>query len=280
MNIKEKLTTIADNVPKIYNNGYNTGKSEVLTEANALNDQLEEIIYGAGTDGKSFYDEFWDAVQQNGSRIYYKYGFAGYSWNEKTFYPKYDMRPIQSVSCMFQEMYVNTHNGYNSFSLNERLKECGVVLDFSGMNKVTASNVFYATAFTEISNIDFTWATKLDNTFSLSTYLETVSFTLNTEGSTNFNTPFNRCINLINLTIGGTIGQDGFSVKDSPLLTRASITSIINALSDTTSGLTATLSLAAVNKAFQTIEAENDGSMSSEWLALVATKPNWTISLA
>ncbi len=62
-------------------------------------------------------------------------------------------------------------------------------------------------------------------------------------------------------------------------LSKASLTSIINGLSAETSGLTVTLSKTAVNKAFETSEGANDGSTSAEWLALIATKPNWNISL-
>ena len=51
-------------------------------------------------------------------------------------------------------------------------------------------------------------------------------------------------------------------------------------LTDTASGKTITFSKTAVNKAFETSAGANDGSTSAEWLALVGTKPNWTISLA
>ena len=62
-------------------------------------------------------------------------------------------------------------------------------------------------------------------------------------------------------------------------LSKASITSAINGLSDTTSNLAVSFSKFAVNKAFETTVGANDGSSSSEWLALIATKPNWTINL-
>ena len=52
------------------------------------------------------------------------------------------------------------------------------------------------------------------------------------------------------------------------------------ALSTTTTGLTVTFSKTAVDKAFETAEGANDGSTSPEWLALVATRPNWGIGLA
>ena len=76
------------------------------------------------------------------------------------------------------------------------------------------------------------------------------------------------CIELRNITFSGTIGKD-IDFQKSTKLTKASIESIINALSSTASGVTVTFSQIAVNNAFST----------DEWNALIATKPNWTISL-
>lgn len=270
MNITEKLSAastrnlmIAENVQKVYDAGYESGD---------YNDGFE-----AGK--KAEYDAFWDAIQDNGKRSYYKYAFSGYSWNEKTFYPKYDIRPTSSVPAMFQEMWVNIDKGYHPFSLTERLKECGVVLDFSQMPSSSgASTVFYASAFTEITNIDFTWATSLDQTFRIARYLETVSFKLNTEGTTKFNLPFAGCSKLVNLTVEGTIGQNGFDVKDSPNLSKASHESIVTHLSTTTSGMSVKFSKTAINKAFETSTEANDGftNQSSDWYTLIATRQNWT----
>ena len=78
---------------------------------------------------------------------------------------------------------------------------------------------------------------------------------------------------------GNTIASS-LDMKSCTLLSKASITSIINALSSTTSGLTVTLSKTAVNTAFETESGGADGSTSQEWLALATTKSNWTISLA
>ena len=62
-------------------------------------------------------------------------------------------------------------------------------------------------------------------------------------------------------------------------LDKANTTSVINALSDTASGQTLTLNITAVNKAFETAAGAADGSTSTEFAALVATKTNWTIVL-
>ena len=58
MNIAEKLTAIAENVPRVYEAGK-----------------------------KSEYDAFWDSFQDNGQRTQYPYAF--YVWGAKHFKPKY-----------------------------------------------------------------------------------------------------------------------------------------------------------------------------------------------
>lgn len=73
---------------------------------------------------------------------------------------------------------------------------------------------------------------------------------------------------LENMEVAGTIGND-VSFSDSKKLSRNSITSIINALSDTTSGKTVTFSKTAKEAAFT----------ADEWATLIATKSNWTIAL-
>lgn len=92
------------------------------------------------------------------------------------------------------------------------------------------------------------------------------------------NRSFLNCNALENLTIEGVIGT-AIDLQYSTKLSKASITSVINALSPTASGLTATFSKTAVNKAFETASGANDGTTSTEWLALRGTKSNWTISL-
>ena len=73
----------------------------------------------------------------------------------------------------------------------------------------------------------------------------------------------------------GVIGQNGFDVHWSTKLSEASIRSIINALSTTTTGLTVTLSETAVHS----IWPPPSMAMWAQWEALIATRPNWTISL-
>ena len=87
--------------------------------------------------------------------------------------------------------------------------------------------------------------------------------------TTTYSGAFVNCTALQTLNVFGTIGKNGFNVQWSTKLNKASIESIINALSAKESGLTVTLSQTAVNNAFT----------AEEWDALETTKSNWNISL-
>lgn len=103
---------------------------------------------------------------------------------------------------------------------------------------------------------------------------------LDTSKGTNFSHMFSSCTNLTNLTMTGTIKANGMDLHYSTKLSKASIISVINALSDTTNALKVQLSKTAVNNAFETSGGVADGSTSEEWTTLIATKANWTIALS
>ena len=86
--------------------------------------------------------------------------------------------------------------------------------------------------------------------------------------SMKMDTQLTGCTGLTNLTMAGTIGRN-FNAQWCPL-TRVSIESVIEALSDSVTGQTATFNQAAVNAEFTT----------EDWETLVSTKPNWTITLS
>lgn len=219
----------------------------------------QQKVYEAGK--KAEYDAFWDAIQNYGSRVYYQMGFA--YWNCEYIRPKY-------------KAVATDKSGLNqTFMYNNSLKKIEAeYFDFS--QKPIATSHGYSNYYTflscvaleEIEDIGIHETYSYYATFQNCKKLHTIAVLRVTE-NTLFNDAFLYCYNLVNLTIDGVIGQNYFNVKDSTKLSKASITSIINALSTTTSGLTVTLSQTAVNAAFTT----------DEWNALVATKTNWTISL-
>ena len=239
---------------------YEKGVDDANEEIEHLNDRLEQIIGGGTTGYKSHYHEFWDNYQQNGDRTNYQGAFMGYGWTEKTLKPKYDMTPSRADN-MFKVV--------TSMQIDfvEYLKKLDVTLDFSQCTNF--NETFSYCKFDRIGVVDTTSATNLGTTFSNSGMRTIDKLVLKSDGSQTFSSPFNNCTNLENIIIEGVIGKNGFNIQHSTKLSKASIESIINALSITTSGLTVTLSKTAVNNAFTT----------DEWNTLIATKSNWTISL-
>lgn len=170
----------------------------------------EPYVYLSGRNDE--YDAFWDAYQMNGIRSSYQYAFYHYGWDDKTFHPKYDIVP---------------NGGYttNSLFAHSRFTVLPVVVD---LTKST----------TELSSI-----------FSGCTVLKTIRKIIFSESNTFYN-PFNGCTALENITVGGTIGQNGLSFQWSPNLTHDSLMSIINALADKsgdTSGTAWKLTIGAEN---------------------------------
>lgn len=199
----------------------------------------EQKVFDAGK--KAEYDRFWDTYQQNGNRAYYVYAFGGEGWNDDTYKPKY---PINAP-------FANTLNYTYIYSA---ITNTVVPISIGGL------------------------VTRLSHTFGYCTNLKTIPEITITE-NTAFGDCFTECKNLENITFKGTIGQNGLNLQWSTKLTRNSIVNIISVLSSSTSGLTITLSKPAVNKAFETATGANNGSTSSQWATLIATKSNWTISL-
>ena len=199
MSISEKLTTIAEN---------------------------EQKVYEAGKQAE--YDRFWDAFQDNGNRTKYIYGFYGGGFDVNNFYPKYDIKMVGDNTRAFYSLEKEEH----IFSLAERLRECGVVLDTS-----KATNLSYVFAFTKItefptidlSSINPSGYQSYYSLFSSNWHVKKIEKIIMNE-----NTPisgwFTNCVGLEHLVIEGAIGQNGFHIAYSKNLTKESILSILKAL--------------------------------------------------
>lgn len=253
MTIAENLKEIHNNVQKVYDTGYEKGN---------------QTGYDAGRNDE--WSDFWDAFQDYGKRTRYLGAFSG--WTTDAFRPKYD------ITFPGVRSDLEAHNLFGASkitgSLTEILDKYGVKIDFS--NLTTIHEIFSNCSFSEIT----LYAPKAKNgygPFGWSQKLETINLTLSDDFE--YSSTFAACHKLKNLTIGNKITKKGFDVQHATELSKDSIISIINALSDTTTALTVTLSKTAVNNAFETAEGNADGSTSEEWAALIATKQNWTISL-
>ena len=275
-----KPSQFADKVDEVYTVGYSTGASEQypIGYQNGLNDG-KAIGYSEGhsagiDEGKQAeYDEFWDNYQYNGNRTVCERMFSGYGWSDKTFKPKYSIQPI-NANAMFSYS--------NITDLKKLLDDAGATLDFSKVTYGRVTQMFMESKVTNVGVIDLTSCGSSITYFlyGASNLVNVDKVIIPSDGSMTINnTNFNSASALEEIRFEGVIGQDGFNMKWSKKLSKASITSIINCLSTTTSGLAVTLSLEAVNKAFETSVGANDGSTSAEWKTLESTRTNWTISL-
>jgi hypothetical protein len=232
MSIADKLTEIAENVPKVYEAGK----------------QAE-------------YDAFWDAYQNYGNRTNYYVAFFGSErtyWNNNSFKPKYPIRPTNANNMLsnsgisgdlteFAEIdFSRATIVSNALSNNDYITRVGV-LDLRKVNTANISLIAGNDRLITVDEIIF----KDDGT----QYANESGFALTS------------CYNLKNLKITGKINFL-FNAQYSPL-TKDSITSVINALYEGSTGLTATFKKTAKEAAFT----------ADEWAALIANKTNWTFSL-
>lgn len=206
--IADKLTQIANDIPIIYESGYNSGFSDGLSKG--------EYDY--------FYS-FWDSFQQNGNRKYYPYAFS-FGWNDENFNPQYPLINLSQVTYMF---------------FNSEITNVNVDIGINGI--------------------------RADAMFSQCKQLQTIKKLIVDENTTFASNSFYQCEALENITIEGTIASD-INLQYSTKLSRASVESVINHLSDSTSG-TITFNEAVLWNNYTPDAFEE----------LIATKPNWTISL-
>ena len=235
-----------------YADGYEDGSAGGYTE--------EDIAAAIEQGKQAEYDRFWDAYQQNGNVADARALFSGEGWTVETLRPKYDMRPTNAQSMFWKCGFVG--------DLQQRFDELGVVLDTSKATRLTQlfSDAYY---ITRVGVIDATSAPTMASTlFAYCWELVTIDKLKVAPGHV-WTSTFAQNHKLENLIVEGVIDVGGMNLQWSTKLSKASITSVVNALSSTTSGLSVTLSKTAVNNAFTT----------DEWNALAGTKTNWTINL-
>lgn len=171
----------------------------------------------------------WEGIQNGGRAANYYYAFAYNRFDDNNYNPPYVIKSTDTTT--------------------------------------GSQAIFYANELITDTKVEIIAAKNANNCFYNMSNCHTIrKFTVNE--NTSFTNTFTGVTNLVNLEMSGTIGKS-FDIHWSTKLSRASIESIVNALSASSSGLTLTLSETAVNNAFS----------EDEWNALVASKQNWTISL-
>ena len=202
------------------------------------------------------YDRFWDANQENGNRTNYGSAYVNKWWNNVTFRPKYSMKPgAYAVTSMFE------YCGYEG-DLAALCEQQGITIDFSDC--VEFQRVFYGSKFTRIGVIDARKATRFYAVFNESRALKIIDKLIVAE-TTPILWSFANLSALEEIQFEGVIGS-ALDISNSPLLSSASVQSIIDHLKDLT-GATA-----------QKLSLHTDVILNlTDEQALAITAKNWTI---
>lgn len=195
MSIAEKLTTVAENVPKVYEAGQ-----------------------------KSEYDRFWDSYVPAGDIIYGAYRFAGQGWNDKTFRPNKNIKIGTTATGMFrQSVITNMKECLGSYTL-----------DMSTVTSASAC-FGYMEWLTVMPKINLSSLTNASYLFQSDTRLTTIEeLTVSEKTTFTSASSFADCTSLTHLIMTGTLATNGLDLHWSPL-DKESLLSILGVLQDKTS---------------------------------------------
>lgn len=255
-NVNQACADLANIKRAIINNGVAIPSGTPSSEYARKIDKVYEA--GASSGGGGGMDEFWDAAQENGYREDYARGFVGYTWNDITFRPKYDITPEGDATSMFEACQIS--------DLEAILNDCNVSLvteDIDNWTRAFADSGIVVLPALTIGS----WTYSTEQMCSYCENLETISMLTIDSPNADFNDAFEGCTSLANVEFWGELISN-INMGDCPL-TKESIESLVGILSDAVSGKTVTLNEAAVNEVMT----------SSEWASLVASKPQWHFEL-
>ena len=258
MAISDTITAINTGLTNVANAiRAKTGSQSTISFASlpsAIND-----VYTAGQNDAQP-DDIWGDITNNGNRTNYSYAF--YGWSGEYIRPKYKVIPSSgNLQFMFaaNTSLKEVESAYFDLSqsnMSDTVNTSGNYAIFSGCsNLVTINDIGMKSGYYYL-------------TFANCSSLKTIEI-LRFNETTLIANAFTGCRNLENITISGTIGQSGLNFALCTKLSKASIESVVNHLSDNATGKSIIFSQTAVNNAFT----------QAEWNTLTGTKTNWTLSL-
>lgn len=233
MTTAEKLLRAKADYDEVYAAGYSKGQSD-------------------GGDNGDYYNAFWDAYQQNGTRTDLNNAFAGIGWTDTTYKPPHPMKPTTAE---------------NTF-LGSAISETEIDIDFSECT--TMPYCFRYSSIKRIKLVDCSsmaiGTSALNWAFS-SYALEQVALICK-EGVQYINT-FYYCSALKELTIAGGVISSNINVQWSKDLSHDSLVSIIDHLQDKSGDTSGTQWVV-------TVGAENYAKLTADDLRNAETK-GWDI---
>ena len=264
MSIAEKLTTVAENVEKVYKAGMNNGIEQ------GKQDGIRAM---------------WEAIQQGGKRTNYEYLCRNMGFTKKNFKPIYNIK-LDSANAYSWTQSVCSDNKKlliyeGTVNMKELEEEQGMRFDFSECTNLSLA--FTGGLFTVLNVIDAQKASKLDYAFyngyvaDNRLKIKRIERLICSEITGFGSMTFGYCEALEYIGFEGVIASD-ITVEDCPLI-KDSITKLFNTLSTTATGKTVTLKKSAVNAAFGiTVDDETTFPEGSEYYTLRHSKDNWTVN--
>lgn len=256
----------------------NDDKKSLMSEITGLKikalllerEKKEEYLKGIEAGKEVAYDQFWDLYQDNGKRVDYSKAFAGLGWTEESFKPKYSLNGITSASRMF--------DGTGISNLTSAMIAMEKYLDLEGT--LRTDYMFNQCNVVRVPPLDLRTVTNMEYMFYRAEKLEIIDcLTFADDGSQELGSRFfYRCEALKTLNVMGQLGCD-VDIRYSPL-NHYSIVGLVEHLSPTATGKTVTFSKTHVNKQYETSKDAKNGTTSEAWRAIVALRPNWTITVA
>ncbi len=235
-----------------------SNKAETVSANNVTIAENEQKVYEAGA--KSEYDRFWDSYQNNGNGMLWgTSGFKGYEWNNKIFYPKYDIIPPSGDPRSFFQFC-------GCSNLRERIDGRGLKVDLR--NKPSLNMWFRQCATCELPDMDTSQCTNFTELVYQAANLHTIP-RLNLTNATLLNNTFTGATALQNITFEGTI-PISISFASCTLLTHESLMSIITALKDYSASTSTTVRTC-------TLGSENLAKLTEEEQQIAIDK-GWTLA--
>jgi hypothetical protein len=175
MEISDKLTQIANNVPLVYDAGYQKGKAEGGDTEQAYNQ-------GVNAGKQAERQAFWDVFQNKGNQMDYYWAFGNNKFNDDTYNPIHPIKCLvngeQSSQCMYRENRVLTDTKVEIIASTKNVTYC--FLNAMALVTIRKLTVYESTLFTstfggcsELKHIDFGSKIGQSISFKDSPYLTT-----------------------------------------------------------------------------------------------------------